>query len=160
MPTKWSSWRDTLTGPLASVWQTWPRPWWRTWTGSTLSPPWWRWEEFTPFIMTVIHFHIPELHRINQGDFVKWSLHVLLLVCRACMESVRRCTWVCPVCLTAAEWAASSTWPLPTKKSLSWRRAVTLCGASKKTWRTCRSTVGCHTLVHSSHSLSIFTHSF
>lgn len=46
VPTKWSSWRDTLTGPSASVWLTWPRPWWRTWTGSTLSPPWWRWEEF------------------------------------------------------------------------------------------------------------------
>lgn len=38
----------------------------------------------------VLNFHIPELHRMNHGSLVI-SDH-MFVVCRACMESVMRCT--------------------------------------------------------------------
>ncbi len=104
---------------------------------------------------------ITELHRINAFSSLLLLLLLLVItscvsycmVCRACMVLARRCTSACPVCWTAAEWAASSTWPWPMTKSLSWSRAPTLCGVSRKTWRTCRSTAGHHALL----SLTLFT---
>lgn len=61
---------------------------------------------------------------------------VCLYFCRTCMVLVRRSSCLCPACWTTPVWAASSTWPWRTPRCPSSRRAPTLCGASRRTWRT------------------------
>lgn len=61
---------------------------------------------------------------------------------RACMASVTRCTWVCPVCWTAGAWSAWSTWPWQMTRWRSCRTAPARCGTSRRTCRMFDCTVG------------------
>lgn len=61
---------------------------------------------------------------------------------RACMASVTRCTWVCPVCWTAGAWSAWSTWPWQMTRWRSCRPAPARCGTSRRTCRMFDCTVG------------------
>ena len=89
----------------------------------------------------------------HQWEEVSFSDWLLCLIDRACLESMRRCTWACPVCWTAPAWTAWSTWHWTMRRSASSRRAATLSGASRRTWRTCRVMLLCnHTYVPPPHT--------
>lgn len=70
-----------------------------------------------------------EMYRLIQ------TVRLLFIVCRACMESVRRCIWVCPACWTAEVWPVWSTWPWQMKRWPNCKPVPTRCGTSRRTCR-------------------------
>lgn len=88
------------------------------------------------------HFHTLETSAAALCRAVCSCYSSFLFSYRVCMESMRRCTWACPACWTAAAWPAWSKWPWQMMKWASCRPAPARSGTSRRTCRTSERAAG------------------